>query len=333
MKSRKLLSLLAAVLTAALLVPNAFAAEKSETPAASAAPGGEAVSTTEETASEKGEVSPAEEDSAPAEGETAPAEEDSAPAEKENVPTEDEAAPSDDRQLVTIPLVERKFAARSASAVLVNGEPASLDAYAIDGYTYFKLRDLAAAVAGTSAAFNVSWNEEAACIELTAGTAYEQTEGGLAAGNGKETAAASSTQMPVLLNGERIELSGYLIGESTYFQLRDLGGKLGFTVGWNAVSKSISIETGEPEAPETPAEAPETPAQTPETPAEAPETPAEVPEAPAGTPETSAEASEAPAEAPETPAEAPGTSADASESGGAASEPAAETDSAAPTAG
>ncbi len=244
MKSRKMLSLLLAALLAMSAIPTAFAAEGADdTAAPSASVEGDAAPTEGDTAQTEGEAAPTEGDAAPTEGEAAPTEGEAAPTEGEATPTEDDADPAKDDAQVVIPVVEKKKAVLSASSVLVNGEPVAFDAYTIDGFNYFKLRDIAAAVTGTDAAFNVAWNAEAFCIELTGGTNYEKVDGDLVAGVGAAEVTASSTSMAILLNGESVELSGYSIDGNTYFQLRDLGDKLGFTVSWNADVKSIGIET------------------------------------------------------------------------------------------
>ncbi len=262
MKSRKMLSLLLAALLAMSAIPTAFAAEGADdTAAPSASVEGDAAPTEGDTAQTEGEAAPTEGDAAPTEGdaaptegEAAPTEGEAAPTEGEATPTEDDADPAKDDAQVVIPVVEKKKAVLSASSVLVNGEPVAFDAYTIDGFNYFKLRDIAAAVTGTDAAFNVAWNAEAFCIELTGGTNYEKVDGDLVAGVGAAEVTASSTSMAILLNGESVELSGYSIDGNTYFQLRDLGDKLGFTVSWNADVKSIGIETAKETAPAEPSD-------------------------------------------------------------------------------
>ncbi len=133
--------------------------------------------------------------------------------------------------------------------MLVNGEKVAFDAYTIDGFNYFKLRDIAAALTGSDATFDVAWNETEFCIELTTGKAYTKLDTDLVAGKGEAAVTASSTKMGILINGEKVELAGYSIGGNTYFQLRDLGEKLGFEVSWNAEAKSIGIDAKKAEAP------------------------------------------------------------------------------------
>lgn len=72
----------------------------------------------------------------------------------------------------------------STAKVLVNGKKVAFDAYTIGGNTYFKLRDVAAAVNGTAKSFNVTWDANAKAISLQGGTAYVAVGGELAAGDG-----------------------------------------------------------------------------------------------------------------------------------------------------
>ena len=45
------------------------------------------------------------------------------------------------------------------------------------------------------------------------------------------------------INGQVVNSSTYIIDGYTYFKLRDLGNLLGFTVGWDTPTSSISITT------------------------------------------------------------------------------------------
>jgi N-acetylmuramoyl-L-alanine amidase len=59
----------------------------------------------------------------------------------------------------------------------------------------------------------------------------------------------------LLLDGDKIELDGYLINSNNYFKLRDIGDALGFTVGYDDATRTILIDTTpkpepEPEKPE-----------------------------------------------------------------------------------
>lgn len=258
MKSRKILSLILAALMAAAMIPTSFAADtaadaaKEDTAVTDAAPAEEAEKADEAAPAEEKTEAPTED----AEKTEEPTAETEAPAE---TPTEDAA----EAETPAAPVVEKKDAKLIANAVLVNGEKVAFDAYTIDGYNYFKLRDVAAALTGTASNFDVQWDAEKFCIALTTAKAYEKIEGDLVAGKGEAAVVATSTTMGVTLNGEAVELKGYAIGGNTYFQLRDLGEKLGFVVDWSAAEKFVVLNSSDYVAPveeEKPAE--ETPAET-----------------------------------------------------------------------
>lgn len=139
-------------------------------------------------------------------------------------------------------------AVRTANTIKVNGKEVAFDAYTIGGYTYFKLRDVAAALTGTGSNFDVQWDGAKKCIALTTGKAYEKVEGDLAAGTGAAEVEAAANKSAVTLNGEAVELAGYTIGGNNFFQLRALGEKLGFKVDWDAAAKTVVIESIEPAA-------------------------------------------------------------------------------------
>ena len=54
-----------------------------------------------------------------------------------------------------------------ASTVIVNGTAIAFEAYNIDGNNFFKLRDLAYALSGSSKQFSVGWDGAASCVVLS----------------------------------------------------------------------------------------------------------------------------------------------------------------------
>lgn len=156
MKSRKILSMILAALMVATMIPMSFAADdKVDTtdPAATTAPAEGADKT--EAPAEDADKAETPDDADKAETpEDADKTEAPADADKTETPAEGETTPTDDK--VTVPVVVKKNAALSANSVLVNGEKVAFDAYTIDGFNYFKLRDIAAALTGSDATFDVA---------------------------------------------------------------------------------------------------------------------------------------------------------------------------------
>ena len=75
-------------------------------------------------------------------------------------------------------------------AVTVDGSKVAVAGYKISDNNYFKLRDLAAAVAGTAYQFDVAFDAAASRVDITTGKAYTPVGGELSG-----TAAASPAAM------------------------------------------------------------------------------------------------------------------------------------------
>ena len=135
-------------------------------------------------------------------------------------------------------------AAPNKASVAVDGNAIAIGAYNINGYNYFKLRDVAAALNGTKANFEVGYDASAKAIALSTGSAYSATGNELkdTAPTTRKTAAASNQK--IILNGTEVSMQAYLIDGYNYFQLRDLGKNLDFEVAWNNEAKAINIITG-----------------------------------------------------------------------------------------
>ena len=56
----------------------------------------------------------------------------------------------------------------------------------------------------------------------------------------------TATDSPIYINGVLADLTAYNINDNNYFKLRDLGKALGFNVGWDDATRTVSITTDEP---------------------------------------------------------------------------------------
>ena len=65
----------------------------------------------------------------------------------------------------------------TTSKIYVNGEQKECAAYYINGNNYFKLRDLAYALNGTTQEFSVEWDEQRRVVMLTSGQRYQPVGG------------------------------------------------------------------------------------------------------------------------------------------------------------
>lgn len=130
----------------------------------------------------------------------------------------------------------------NSSSIILNGKAVSFDAYNINGNNYFKLRDLAKALNGSSREFDVTWDENNRAINLIPNKFYTIVGGELNQGDGKEKNAILSSS-PVYKNGTKIQLTAYTIDGSNYFKLRDIGEALDITIDWDEATKTIKINT------------------------------------------------------------------------------------------
>lgn len=137
--------------------------------------------------------------------------------------------------------VQKKWAYAGRAKVTVDGKAVDFQVYTIDDYTYFKLRDIAGAVNGTSKQFQTFWDEKNMAIQLIRHTPYTSA-GSSSAGRYGDTYATTSTAK-LYCDGVRKNVSAYTINDYTYYKLRDLAQLLDMGVTWNESSFTIGIET------------------------------------------------------------------------------------------
>ena len=142
----------------------------------------------------------------------------------------------------------------STQTVELDGKKVEFQMYALrdaagNPTNYVKVRDLALALNGTAAQFSVGWDQVAKVIDLAAKVPYGP--------NGSENKtpfrgerAYTAPQNPTNVNGAPSDLQAIVLtddggGAYTYYQLRDLGKKLGFNVDWSAL-RGVFIETDKP---------------------------------------------------------------------------------------
>ena len=95
---------------------------------------------------------------------------------------------------------------------MIDGTVRTADSVTVDGVTYCRLRDLAAAFNGTSAAFNVDWNGQ---VAITRGAAYETDPLKLVTGTAVSrpaTLAASVDGRTVTTDAVNVVLDGAVFG-------------------------------------------------------------------------------------------------------------------------
>lgn len=131
----------------------------------------------------------------------------------------------------------------SSQALTVDGQSAECDYYNIDGFNYFKLRDIAMLLKDTESRFSVDYDEEAGTIRVVTGAAYVPEGKELTRGVDLSATAKPSSQ-PLIIDGKvRSDLPAYNIGGYNYFKLTDLGKALNFGVSYDEDSRTIRVES------------------------------------------------------------------------------------------
>jgi len=145
----------------------------------------------------------------------------------------------------TLPLSEeekeKEFKATpTSSKVSLNGEHLEFDSFNIDGYNYFKLRDISSALCDTSKCFSISWIPSYDAISMKATESYENL---YLSPKSTEDKTALRTTALLFFNYEQVNFEGYNIDGYNYFKLRDIAEVAGLGIEWNEETNTISIIT------------------------------------------------------------------------------------------
>jgi len=138
--------------------------------------------------------------------------------------------------------IEAKKVPPITSPVLVDGVEVEFEAYFIEDRNYFRIRDLAYALQGTPAQFNVHWDDATGSIVFTSGADYI-ANGTEMAGRGVEKKLPVATTSRILVDGREVAFPVYNIDGSNFFRLRDIAETFNFGVDWDADTQTILINT------------------------------------------------------------------------------------------
>ena len=135
---------------------------------------------------------------------------------------------------------------RSPQNLTVNGFLVECEKYNIDGYNYFKLRDIAYLLSGTSSQFSVGWDAVSGTVSIVSGGSYSPVGGELEEPDRDNSATAVKSSQTILINGAvNSALSAYNIGGSNFFKLADLGSALGFEVSYDGATNTAVITSAD----------------------------------------------------------------------------------------
>ena len=132
-------------------------------------------------------------------------------------------------------------AAPNSSKIYVDGQQVQMSAYTINNNNYFKLRDLAYVLSGSSKQFNVTWDDEQGAVEIIPGVPYISNGQEMRPSTG--TGSASPSFNTFLYKGDEISLTAYDIGGNNFVKLRDVGALMDCSVEWDAATSSIVVDT------------------------------------------------------------------------------------------
>ncbi len=128
----------------------------------------------------------------------------------------------------------------SRHKLTVDGVAVDVRGYNINGNNFFKLRDVAMALNGSEAQFEVAWDGALRSISLATGKSYTPVGGEMAA-------IAAINQLGIrcrdalYVDGADTSLLAYNINGNNYFKIRDLASALGFEVEWDAATSTMNI--------------------------------------------------------------------------------------------
>ncbi len=135
----------------------------------------------------------------------------------------------------------------TAQKLSVNGAAKETEIYNINGANYFKLRDMAALLNGTSGSFSVDYDAASKSILVKKGEAYQAAGGELVIPDAGElsnkAAGAQKSAQSMLIDGEPVYLAPYNIGGNNFFALRDLASVLNFSVDYDEATRTMLVTT------------------------------------------------------------------------------------------
>ena len=153
--------------------------------------------------------------------------------------------------LILVLLVSLCAPAFAATTVLspqkltVDGKDIDCEKYNIDGYNYFKLRDLAELLNGTVSQFDVDYDDATKTMVVTTGAPYTHKNGTELKTGVDNSAKAVVSPQTLKVDGEVVDVAAYNIGDVNFFKLRDLGKALHFYVDYDAASNTAIVKQSE----------------------------------------------------------------------------------------
>jgi len=128
------------------------------------------------------------------------------------------------------------------ATVFIDGVVVDFLAYNIGGNNFFRIRDLAYALNGTAAQFDLMWSPAVQAILIITGVPYNPIGGELSV---EDTGPmqATATRASIFLDNVEVAPRAYTIAGTNFFMLAELAELLGFTAEWDPGNRAIMIST------------------------------------------------------------------------------------------
>ena len=128
----------------------------------------------------------------------------------------------------------------STQNLTVDGRIFFAEGYNINGHNYYKLRDVAMMLNGTSSQFSVGYDYSTNAVTVTTGQPYTPAGGELIFDWDKSATCAIASN-PMYINGSPVTPWAYSLGGYTFLQLQEMGYLLGFNVDYDEASRTIIV--------------------------------------------------------------------------------------------
>lgn len=146
--------------------------------------------------------------------------------------------------ITTISNVNNALKAVPSNVVLkIDGAAVKPEAYNINGSNYFKLRDLAMVLNGSSKQFEVAWDGTRNAISIYPQKPYSVAGGEMTKSGAVNNLNATAANAALYVNGSQASFEAYQINGSNYYKLRDIGKALNFGISWDESTNTITIDT------------------------------------------------------------------------------------------
>jgi len=136
-------------------------------------------------------------------------------------------------------------AVRSDYDIFVNGSRINFRAYDINNETHLNLFDIAQVFSETNKQFAARWSDRNGTLNITTGVSHSAI-GFITPRNGVNAGSAKPSDTKLLLNKKEIDITGFTVSGSVYFNLRETARIMDFNIEKYPTEKIIKIDTYEP---------------------------------------------------------------------------------------